>query len=300
MRDIRRPDVVEGARRYFSTQLDRLNAAVMPGGAAERAERLAAVAQLWCELWEQAELYGLFGEARDLVIDACRTLPAEMTVRRNLIRSESGICMFDKGIRLPRKDDFRSLCGVAWLTDGAGLIGFCLVDVGDGPTDLNMLPASMFKFPLGTTFGGYMDATGETWAYAHGTEDGLPEPAGILFALFNFMEQRIVELEQPQPTRAERRRGQRQSIATPLDTIIRLRRKEYRNPNKPGESGRELTMRHLRRGHWAKRWIKDRHPMFDSSGPSPQVYTPWLFPTIVGDESLPLKPTGERLFSVER
>jgi hypothetical protein len=100
----------------------------------------------------------------------------------------------------------------------------------------------------------------------------------LIQTTLRLMQQRVFEqIETPIP-RPERRRWQRAVKHSPKEIlVIRLRRTKPKHGD-PVESGRTLTHRHIRDGHW-------RMQPYPSLGRSRQI---WIAPTVVGDDSLPL------------
>ena len=93
------------------------------------------------------------------------------------------------------------------------------------------------------------------------------------------MQQHIVVRSEAQVPRPTRRRWERAGKTPPKDIcVIRLRRQEQRTHDNDGESGRTLTHRHFREGHWRNQW-------YPSLGVHRQIR---IQRTIVGDPSLPL------------
>jgi hypothetical protein len=94
------------------------------------------------------------------------------------------------------------------------------------------------------------------------------------------MQQRIVTQEDAVLPRATRRRWERAGYTPPRDVcVIRLRRARPKgHADEDVESGRKLTHRHFREGHWRNQWY-----------PSLQAHRQIRIQrTIVGDDSLPL------------
>jgi len=92
------------------------------------------------------------------------------------------------------------------------------------------------------------------------------------------MQQRVFERVDTPTPRPTRRRWQRANKTAPKEIlVVRLRRTSPRH-GEPVESGRTLTHRHIRDGHWRNQW----YPSFNRHR---QI---WIAPTVVGDESLPL------------
>lgn len=93
------------------------------------------------------------------------------------------------------------------------------------------------------------------------------------------MQQRIVTHEDMLIPRATRRRWERETKSAPKDVcVIRLRRSRPKaHSDEEVESGRKLTHRHFRDGHWRNQWY-----------PSLQAHRQIrIQPTVVGDSSLP-------------
>lgn len=94
------------------------------------------------------------------------------------------------------------------------------------------------------------------------------------------MQQRIVTHEEALLPRPTRRRWERAGYTPPRDVcVIRLRRSRPKaHSDEEVESGRKLTHRHFREGHWRNQWY-----------PSLQAHRQIRIQrTIVGDDSLPL------------
>lgn len=93
------------------------------------------------------------------------------------------------------------------------------------------------------------------------------------------MQQRVFVQEEARLPRATRRRMQREGAGHIEEVlVIRLRRPSATRAEPEEPSGRTLTHRHLRDGHWRGQWYPSlqRHRQI------------WISPTIVGDENLPL------------
>jgi hypothetical protein len=112
-------------------------------------------------------------------------------------------------------------------------------------------------------------------------EEGRPTAADqwwkTVQTTLRLMQQRVVVADDVRLPRATRRRAKAEGLPLQEVMVIRLRRASTRHEGEE-PSGRTLTHRHLRDGHWRGQWY-----------PSIQKHRQiWISPTVVGDESLPL------------
>jgi len=112
----------------------------------------------------------------------------------------------------------------------------------------------------------------------YGRPTGAEEWWKTVQVTLRLMQQRIVSQEDAHVPRATRRRYERAGMYAPSQVcIIRLRRTKPKTGDHE-ETGRTLTHRHIREGHWRNQWY-----------PSVQRHRQIRIQrTIVGDDSLPL------------
>jgi len=101
---------------------------------------------------------------------------------------------------------------------------------------------------------------------------------------------RIVVMDEGEASRPERKRWQRARRKPPTLRWIKLR-KVVREARDSDPTGRHLTTRHIRRGHF--------RTVLYGKGRS-QERLDWFPPTIVGPEGTPLIVKAGRVFSLER
>jgi hypothetical protein len=99
----------------------------------------------------------------------------------------------------------------------------------------------------------------------------------FLKAYFAFCASELTSMDREMPPRSVLKHLRRANIDNSPITIIRLRRIHGAGH---GEGGM-LSYRHVRRGHWRKQWY--------GSGDKKYQRAIWIAPTLVGDESLPLR-----------
>jgi hypothetical protein len=113
----------------------------------------------------------------------------------------------------------------------------------------------------------------------HGRYTGADHWWKTIQTTLRLMQQRVFDrVETPLP-RATRRRWERATGHKLSEVlVIRLRRSEHRRDDDAEPTGRTLTHRHIRDGHWRNQFYPslDRHRQI------------WIAPTVVGDENLPL------------
>lgn len=112
-------------------------------------------------------------------------------------------------------------------------------------------------------------------------------------AFFRFVQQRVVGQEREYYDRAQRRDAARQGFKSEgYVSAIRLRRvaRPHEEGYEPVPSGRTLTTRHIRSGHWRRQWY-----------PSLQLHRPlYIHTTVVGPDGAPLRLRKARGIIVNR
>jgi hypothetical protein len=105
-----------------------------------------------------------------------------------------------------------------------------------------------------------------------------PDPiVQFLHAYFHFVGSELSALDREYLPRSSGRWLRRLGLDNSPITVVRLRR---RAGSETG-NGTALSYRHVRRGHWRKQWY--------GSGEGRYQQHIWIAPTIVGDDSLPLR-----------
>lgn len=116
-----------------------------------------------------------------------------------------------------------------------------------------------------------------------------------ILAFFRFVQQEVVYTERQRWPRAGRREASRALSRDDGDvSLVHLRRvlrlDEHGERPESEPSGRHLTHRHIRSGHWRRQWY-----------PSAQVHRPiYIHPFVVGPEGAPLLPRKTRSILVDR
>lgn len=115
-------------------------------------------------------------------------------------------------------------------------------------------------------------------------------------AFFRFVQQRVVGTEREYYGRAQRRDAARQGFSRDADSAyvsaIRLRRiaRPQEEGYEPVPTGRTLTTRHIRSGHWRRQWY-----------PSLNLHRPlYIHTTVVGPDGAPLRLRKARGIIVNR
>ena len=106
-----------------------------------------------------------------------------------------------------------------------------------------------------------------------------PDPGDRwLLAFFRFIQQKLPAIEREPVAKSVAKRMRNKGIPTgPITTVTwRKRAGSYGTG-----TGRALTYRHVRRGHWRRQWHGPRDARY--------MVPVYVRPTIVGDESLPLR-----------
>jgi hypothetical protein len=296
--------------RSFESFADGVMKFAQPGDSDKQTmdRSMAVFWQMFGEIMTQGELYVLRGPAEEQVMIAKDELPHDTTLRRQLLRSKAGVLWLDKGLRDDKETSYSMRDGKATILvpghkilkvicwhatgimddarfdpNGMVVMGWCQVE--GQRSVFGMGPVEMLRWKFGTPW--------------HSLKGDPVASSSILMTTLLFMEQQLLVDSRHEISRAEHRYLKRHvPPATSPETILTFRKKVYKPQKEP--SGRKLTVRHLRRGRWVPFWIKDKHPMFDPKGPCPQRYVKWLIPIIVGDESLPMKPFGDRVFDIRR
>ena len=113
----------------------------------------------------------------------------------------------------------------------------------------------------------------------HGRYTGADEWWRTVQVTLRLMQQHITTRTDAVTPRPTRRRWERAGYSPPKDIcVIQLRRATVKHDDEEGASGRTLTHRHFREGHWRRQWY-----------PSLQAHRQIRIQrTIVGDPSLPL------------
>lgn len=147
-----------------------------------------------------------------------------------------------------------------------------------------ILPIHLAPWHYGQSFdGNEIDVNGE--------QTGAEQWWRLAQTTFRLMMQKKPRAGYGRPYRAVRREAAR--LGFPPETeilIVRLRKEENPRPEDSEPSGRTLTHRHLRTGHWRNQW-------YPSERIHRQIY---IDPTVVGDESLPLLVRPRRVFQWTR
>lgn len=134
-----------------------------------------------------------------------------------------------------------------------------------------LIPLHFVDVMFGDPLGGHL--TDE-----HGRTTGADQWWKTVQTTLRMMQQRVFERADEPTPRATRRRWEREGKSAPKEIcVVRLRRAKHKT-GEPVESGRTLTHRHIRDGHW--RW-----QFYPSVNRHRQI---WIAQTVVGDESLPL------------
>lgn len=115
-------------------------------------------------------------------------------------------------------------------------------------------------------------------------------------AFFRFVQQRVIGQHREFYGRAQRRDAARAGFGKPADdayvTAIRLRRvaRPEEEGYEPVPTGRKLTTRHVRSGHWRRQWY-----------PTLQLHRPiYIQTTVVGPDGAPLRLRKARGIIVNR
>lgn len=113
----------------------------------------------------------------------------------------------------------------------------------------------------------------------HGRATGAEQWWTTVQVTLRLMQQRITTRQDERVPRSTRRRFERDGMTPPSEVcVVRLRRTRHRDKAAEEHTGRQLTHRHQRVGHWRNQW-------YDSVQRHRQI---WIHQTIVGDDSLPL------------
>jgi hypothetical protein len=111
-----------------------------------------------------------------------------------------------------------------------------------------------------------------------------PDPADRWFAAFlRFVHQELPVVERTEIPRSGLARWRREGFPDGPVTTVRWRK--HARTGKDHDTGRGLSYRHTRRGHWRRQWVN----METDDGIIKVQRPTWINATIVGDPSLPLR-----------
>lgn len=269
----------------------------------------------YSDLWQLQMAAGLAGGecfywARpmlDLVYTASQTIPEAWTLMPNALPAPCGFFWFAKPVYMG-ETKLRALSWLPRVRERGGTFLYLVPPYKELPTftpgddSVEVLfymegtdderiwppfPLSALSFPFG-----YSIKEKEERASSDGSWSTKPEllrhKTRLFTSMVAFLQQRILVSSRRWPSRATRRRAEKEGRAESTINVIRLR-KTIARPHKGEHELVEWTCQWIVSGHWRDQW----YPSIRRNQPI------WIAPYIKGPEDKPLRNPG-RLFAVVR
>ena len=221
-----------------------------------------------------------------------------MTLRDDLLPSESGYCWFATPIQTPGGDQ---IVAATWAFRGGALHAYgwrpdnAFSWDGRSTASRNLphgLPFVYLPWAAGYSNELLLDGTEPGIA---SSQDGLPARFSMAFARvfaagLVLLNQRIIVPSNHRPDRASRKRAEGVFHQEPVVRVVELRRRQAKSEHHDEPDVIDWACQWVVSGHWRQQWY-----------PSLNAYQPrWIMPYVKGPEDKPLKPPRAKVFAVVR
>lgn len=246
-------------------------------------EQLASVMDSIHYILDAADTYFLSSIVEDALLVARDNLPGDCQYHKESVPTPLGFMLLEHPLPpiTPNSDVDTSIDAISWWVDVSETHYTALVCWAYAGQARLLMPCLFTSFK-----------DGETIAAITELQPSFSQPLRFIMALFNFLDQQLVEPAREALPRQERRAIERKSGGKPANVnIIRLRRRYVQHPTDPNAPHREYQYQWAVRGHWRKQ-------PYRSKGPDYYKYI-YIAPYLKGPEDRPLKGT-DRVYAVVR